>query len=71
MENRFFEMNDYLTGARKSRRRCAKRNGKGNGYLSSAQSVWAMPFAAPDRALVVLIENGGVDLGLPGLGEKI
>ena len=73
MENRFFEMNDYLCGSRKSRRRGGKRNGNGNGngYLSSAQSVFAMPFAAPDRALVILIENGGVDLGLPALVDKV
>jgi GH24 family phage-related lysozyme (muramidase) len=75
MENRFFEMDDFLSGSRKSRRRCGKRNGngKGNGnsYLSSAQSFFATPFAAPDRALVVLIENGGVDLGLPELVDKV
>jgi GH24 family phage-related lysozyme (muramidase) len=70
MENRFFEMNNYLSGnSGKNRRRCAKRNG--NRYLSSAQSIWAMPFAAPDRALVVLIENGGVDLGIPTLVDKL
>src|SRR5687767_11305078 len=69
MENRFFEMDDYLCNSGKRRRRSGKRNG--NGYLSSAQSIWAMPFAAPDRALVVLIENGGVDLGLPDMVNKI
>ena len=33
--------------------------------------MWAMPFSASDRALVILIENGGVDLGLPALVDKL
>jgi GH24 family phage-related lysozyme (muramidase) len=70
MENRFFEMNDYLSdNSGRSKRRCARRNR--NGYVSSAQSIWSKPFAAPDRALIVLIENGGVDLGLPTLVENL
>jgi GH24 family phage-related lysozyme (muramidase) len=72
MENRFFEMNDYLSGySGKSGGRRAKHNGNGNGYPSMVQSLWAMPFAATDRALVILIENGGVDLGLPTLVDNL
>jgi len=38
--------------------------------MSRAQS-WAAPFTAQQRALVVLIENGGVDLELGALVDKI
>ena len=71
MENRFFEMNDYLNCSGKGKRRRGKRNGNGHKYLPSAQSIWAMPFSASERALVILIENGGVDLGLPALVDKV
>ena len=33
--------------------------------------AWAMPQSAADRVLVVLIENGGVDLGLPDLVNRL
>ena len=33
--------------------------------------AWASPMAATDRVLVVLIENGGIDLGLPDLVNKL
>ena len=73
MENRFFEMNDYLSGGTgTSRRGGANGNGNGNGSgYGSVQSLWAIPFAATDRALVILIENGGIDLGLPTLVDKL
>jgi GH24 family phage-related lysozyme (muramidase) len=35
------------------------------------QHAWASSMAATDRALVVLIENGGIDLGLPDLVNKL
>src|SRR5690348_15120300 len=38
--------------------------------MSSTQS-WAAPFSVADRTLVILIENGGVDLGIPTLVEKL
>ena len=38
--------------------------------LSGAQS-WVKPFSVQDRTLVILIENGGVDLGIPELAEKL
>lgn len=72
MDNRFFEMNDHLCGrSGKPKRIGAKRNGNGNGHTSIAQSAWSKSLAAPDRALVILIENGGVDLGLPALVQKL
>ncbi|RYC05227.1 glycoside hydrolase family protein [Nocardioides zhouii] len=69
-QNRFVEMHNYL--------RCAPPPGRGasrpvlsrpHGY-ASAQSV-SRSMAATDRALVVLLDNGGVDLGLPALVDKI
>src|ERR1051326_4782511 len=66
MVNRFVEMDAYLkqVSGKKSRRRQAAPT---LGY----QSSWAQPFAAADRALVILIENGGIDLGIPELVDKI
>ena len=75
MNNRFFEMDDFLSGrARKSRCRCGKRNGHGHRHgsgVASMQSLWAGSFSATDRALLILIENGGVDLGLPAIVDKL
>lgn len=70
MTNRFLEMNDYL--------KCAPAPGHGAGQAvlsrphgySSAHSV-SRSMAVTDRALVVLLDNGGVDLGLPALVDKI
>jgi GH24 family phage-related lysozyme (muramidase) len=72
MNNRFFEMDSYLKACRK--------NGNGNGTkctgdrargIASAQSLWSEQFSAPGRALVILIENGGIDLGIPTLVDKV
>ena len=38
--------------------------------FSSAKS-WATAMAATDRALVILVENGGVDLGIPALVDTL
>lgn len=38
---------------------------------SSQSSMWAQPFSAQNRALVILIENGGIDLGIPTLVDKL
>src|SRR5215471_5324983 len=72
MENRFLEMDDYLKGL-------SRENGNGSGRYPSAakrmatslSSVWAQPFSAQDRVLVILIENGGVDLGIPTLVDTL
>src|SRR5687768_13433953 len=62
MENRFLELDRPTTKRR--------RNGRpAMGYAAS--TPWASPFAATDRALVILIDNGGVDLGIPELVDKV
>lgn len=73
MNNRFVEMDDLLSGRKRQRHcRCAKANGNGHGsHLASMQSSWSTPFSATDRALVILIENGGVDLGLPTVVDRL
>src|SRR5690242_20400851 len=70
MENRFLEMDDYL-----------KRGTRGSGTMSKRPLVlgrsssmslrWAQPFSAADRVLVILIENGGIDLGIPALVDQL
>ncbi len=40
-------------------------------FKSSPFSAWVRPFSAAERALVILIENGGVDLGIPELVDAI
>ncbi len=59
MENRFLEVDQRLR----------KPNGTRPG-MALGQS-WAMPFAASDRTLVVLIENGGTDLWIPELVDLL
>ncbi|HEX7314015.1 MAG TPA: lysozyme [Pyrinomonadaceae bacterium] len=79
MENRFLEMDEHLRGvAVKGTGTCVKSRGKGSnggggrrGAMSLPSSLWSKPFAATDRALVILIENGGVDLGIPALVDKV
>jgi len=74
MTNRFVEMSAELRHG--SAPTAPRLRTLGNGYgstagLSGSQSVWATPFAASDRVLIILIENGGVDLGIPALVDKI
>lgn len=71
MENRFLEMDDQLKST-------SGKNGNGSACpvcgtkrIASAQSLWAGTFSVTDRVLVILIENGGVDLGIPTLVEKV
>ncbi len=37
----------------------------------AARAAWSRPMSASTRTLVILIENGGVDLGLPALVDKL
>jgi GH24 family phage-related lysozyme (muramidase) len=78
MENRFLEMDQYYESLPRQRG-C---NGSGlqpygvTGLAASSLGVaaslpWARTFAAADRALVILIENGGVDLGIPELVDVL
>lgn len=81
MENRFFEMDDYLN--RLSGKRgfgCDTQSGNGSHrhrrerkqiFPRYQSSLWSQPFSAADRTLVILIENGGVDLGIPELIQKL
>jgi GH24 family phage-related lysozyme (muramidase) len=79
MENRFLEMDAHLKGiSGRGTGLCVKSPGQGangrkapGGLTSFQSSLWAKPFAAVDRALVILIENGGVDLGIPALVDKV
>ncbi len=83
MRNRFLEMEAHLKRAAGAPRASGAGTGAGagaatldaprrvRGALSGSLSSFAGTFAAQDRALVVLIENGGVDLGLPTLVQKI
>lgn len=73
MSNRFLEMNDYL-------KRDTRQNLRGgsNGSVpvfpavSASQSyAWARPFSAAQRVLIILIENGGIDLQIPQLVDSI
>jgi GH24 family phage-related lysozyme (muramidase) len=59
MENRFLE----ATRPQRS------RPGRHPGIVR--QYSWSSPMAASDRALIVFIENGGVDLGIPELVDKL
>jgi GH24 family phage-related lysozyme (muramidase) len=70
--NRFLEMSGYLAtvptpAVGGGRRMTAARPRHG----WSAQQGLSHSMAATDRALVVLLDNGGVDLGLPGLVDTI
>lgn len=69
MTNRFMEMNDHLRCAPASRRGGQAVLSRPHGY-SSANGV-SRSMATTDRALVVLLDNGGVDLGLPALVDKV
>jgi len=79
MKNRFLEMDAHLRGVTgRGTGLCVKSPGKGSngggrrrGVMSLPSSLWSKPFAAVDRALVILIENGGVDLGIPALVDKV
>ena len=61
MDNRFLEQSrGHAVRVRPGRRTA----------VSSAQS-WATAMAASDRVLVILVENGGVDLGIPDLVDTL
>jgi GH24 family phage-related lysozyme (muramidase) len=61
MSNRFLEQ---------SRPRAVRVRPGRHPTFSSATS-WATAMAATDRALVILVENGGVDLGIPDLVDTL
>jgi GH24 family phage-related lysozyme (muramidase) len=74
MDNRFMEMNDYLKQVEGEK--CQKKNGHSGAVtatLDQTSSIfsWSRPLSAADRVLVILIENGGIDLGVPALVDKL
>jgi len=73
MTNRFLEMNDELQAlsAPTSYGQWVVNNAPRYGGWSGAHSAWSTPFAAADRVLVILIENKGVDLGIPDLVKNV
>src|SRR5881398_685275 len=80
MDNRFVEMDEYLqqiTGRTSGNGSDSKSTPSSNGlenpnkFSISKSYEWARPMSAQDRVLVILIENGGVDLGIPELVDKI
>lgn len=82
MENRFLPMSSPASQARSRRAsapRQARRQSYGQGWgldcmpgaLSVEDARLVRPQAVNDRVLVVLIENGGIDLGIPALADKL
>ena len=59
MENRFLEADGDL--GRRRRKATAR----------SLSGGWVQAFSAADRRLVILIENGGIDLGIPALVDHL
>src|SRR4051812_46300416 len=75
MENRFLDMNSYLkevcrTGPARMPSGSAGTAGRPS-LAQAASRPWSRAFAAADRVLVILIENGGVDLGIPALVDRL
>jgi GH24 family phage-related lysozyme (muramidase) len=71
VENRFVEMDREFRGI-------LARSGRAKGTRAFATSLaagrsfdLARPQSAAQRVLVILIENGGIDLGIPDLVDKI
>jgi GH24 family phage-related lysozyme (muramidase) len=70
MENRFLEMDDYLKSSARGSSTMSKRP-LVLGRSTSLSLRWTQPFSAADRVLVILIENGGIDLGIPALVDQL
>ncbi len=70
MENRFLELDPPLGATRVRQGRAMHGNGGAHAGRSAALS-WSRPMSAADRALVIMIENGGIDLGIPDLVDKL
>lgn len=72
MENRFQEMNEYFNRINgKSARSAGGMGGAVAGTAFAKSMAWARPFSASQRVLIVLIENGGIDLHIPDLVDKL
>jgi GH24 family phage-related lysozyme (muramidase) len=74
MENRFLEMDNYLKQIAGDGKRSAPDGlMRRDPELAGASSFFSRPQSALtlNRVLVILIENGGVDLGIPALVEAL
>jgi GH24 family phage-related lysozyme (muramidase) len=69
MENRFLEIDETLK--RVTKNGLNGNSSEGSDLLSSAYSLFATPLSAADRVLVVLIENGGIDLNISRLVDAL
>jgi GH24 family phage-related lysozyme (muramidase) len=67
MDNRFLDMDQYLKQVSGQK---SQKKGSGSMY-GSALALWESPFSVSDRVLVILIENSGIDLGIPTLVDKL
>ena len=75
MENRFLRGDRSFMQSRPGLRPPGSENpglfALDSGVRSYQSSSWAQPFSASNRTLVILIENGGVDLGIPALVDRL
>lgn len=69
-ENRFLEVDRQVRRARAHRHPHHHHHQHEGLGLSGMESL-AFPFSTTDRVLVVLIDNGGIDLGLPDLVDRL
>jgi hypothetical protein len=72
-ENRFLEVDTELRRIRAHRHHHHRHHHKHYEHapgMAGTQSL-VFPLSATDRVLVVLIENGGIDLGLPDLVDRL
>jgi GH24 family phage-related lysozyme (muramidase) len=68
MENRFQEMDGYF--ARRGKGRAARARAA-NAPAISQSAAWVRPMSADQRVLVILIENGGIDLQIPRFVDSV
>ncbi|MHB8689640.1 MAG: papain-like cysteine protease family protein [Solirubrobacteraceae bacterium] len=68
-DNRFLEVDRQVRRARAHRHHPHHHHHDALG-VSGMESL-AFPFSTTDRVLVVLIDNGGIDLGLPDLVDRL
>jgi GH24 family phage-related lysozyme (muramidase) len=68
VENRFLEMEQELRPTRSARGASARAFSLG---VAASRFDWARAQSAAQRVLIILIENGGIDLGIPDMVDKI
>jgi GH24 family phage-related lysozyme (muramidase) len=71
VENRFVEMDREFRGISARSDRGKGTRAFATSYATGRSFDWARPQSAAQRVLVILIENGGIDLGIPDLVDKI